>query len=141
LYGLDGVRGILPQDVRDQIDKIDQIYCLTGKRDIRNNEITNEILEVTFMLLLLNDKIQLVGLDHDGQFRYAANDSSQAPQTLPESVARAHHMRVLEILRKRLLRHRRLDEISILLMGLAGALEFTGIDRNGDLRMKIVDGD
>jgi hypothetical protein len=130
LYGLDGVRRILPQDVRQQI------FNIAGKGEIR----TNEVADVTLMLMLLNGEFQLVGLNHNGRFCYASNNSSQARPT-PESVALAHHMRVLEILRKRLLRYRRLDEISILLMGLAGALQFTGIDRNSDLRMKIVDGD
>jgi len=40
-------------------------------------------------------------------------------------------------IRRRLIRHRGFDEVSILLMGLTGAMEFAGINRRGELEVTI----
>jgi hypothetical protein len=127
LYGLDDRRTTLPPVLRQQI------WEIAGRGEVLHHEMS----ELTLMLMLLTDEFYLAGINHKGRFVYDVNDSSRPLRILPESVARAHHVRILEILRKRLLCHRGLDEISILLMGLTGTLEFTGLDRNGDLEIRI----
>ena len=115
----------LPENVSQRI------WSIAGRGELRSSEVA----QVLFLLSLLTGEWRVSGINHKGQFCYALEISSQSQATTPEIIARAHHQYVLEILQKRLLRHRKLDEISILLMGVAGVLEFTGIEGNGDLEI------
>ena len=129
IYGLETERRELPENVRQQIPSM-----------IAGSEVRSyvEEVEVVVLMMLLTGRLRVCGINHKGRFRYAiAKIPAESQRTTAEVIARAHHQYVLEILQKRLLRHRKLDEISILLMGVAGVLEFTGIERNGDLETKI----
>src|SRR5205809_6400975 len=90
IYGLDGERKILPEAVTQQFlalaDKRAEILC--GVQGV----------ELILMISLLEGKVSLRGINPKGRFVYVANDSSR-PTTI-ESVARAYHVHVLEILRK-----------------------------------------
>jgi len=129
IYGLETERREFPENVRQQI------RSMIARGEMRSYV---EKVEVVLLLLLLTGKVRVCGIDHKGRFRYAiAKIPAESQRTTAEVIARAHHQYVLETFQKRLLRHRKLDGFSICLMGLAGVLEFTGIDRNGDLEIKI----
>src|SRR5262245_22608680 len=129
IYGLEAERRELPENVRQQIRSM-----IVGS-EVRSYR---EEVEVVFLMMLLTGRLRVCGINHKGRFMYAiAEIPVESQRTTAEVIARAHHQYVLETLQKRLLRHRKLDGFSILLMGLAGVLEFTGIDRNGDLEIKI----
>jgi hypothetical protein len=92
-----------------------------------------ESFEIFLAVGCLAGKLRVCGINHKGQFKYYVQDGAATPL----SVARAHQARVVELIQRRLRRYRRFDDMSILLMGLTGVFDFTGIDRQGNLEITV----